>query len=191
MKKVSILFLYLALPIFAQQRFEIWVESNLIKLSEKIALNLIGEKEIKENRSEMIDKINRTMGLPLGSNYCQAGQYYTYFHAYKILNKEEYNGWPVPRNGLAISTFLNAKKYGKKANKYFGKKNDFIIWKAKNSSFGHIERIYSDLGKGWVETIGFNVSIGDKEGIAFKRRNIIFPLNRIKVILGIVGINEK
>lgn len=171
-----------------QERYELNVSKDLIVLSRKIAFSFVGEKEIQPNRSPKIDKINQTIGNPVGSPYCQAGQYYSYYSASSLL-KKNYDNWPVPKNGLAISTFNLAKSKGKKNKKYFAKEDDFIVWKAPNNHTGHIERVVKVLNKGWVETIGFNVSINQKEeGIWIKKRNIYFPLNRIKKIKGIVGV---
>jgi hypothetical protein len=188
MKEIIIYWLiFLPLLLLGQERYEIAVEKELVIESKKVALKQVGILETGQNRGKEIDVYNQIIGNPLGSPYCQAGQYYCYYIAYLNL-KWEIKNHPVPRNGLANSTFDYAKKVGKKSKKYYAKENDFIIWKEIDSYFGHIERI-NKVGKaGWVETIGFNVSQNGKEGVFICKRNIKFPLTRIKKIRGIVGI---
>jgi len=179
--------LFYPLMCLSQVRYDVFVNKNLIDKSKEIAINQIGIIEKGKNRGEQIDKYNEIIGNPLGSPYCQAGQYYCYYMAYLELGLNPLNH-PVPRNGLANSTFDYAKRIGKRNKKYFAKNNDFIVWKAIDSPFGHIERIYKTHKAGWVETIGFNVRVGGKEGVFIVKRNIYFPLSRIKQIRGIVGV---
>lgn len=188
--KSIIVFLLLLLPlgVGSQERYELTVDSALVIESLSVAKDCLGVIEKKENRHPAIDQWNLIIGNPLGSPYCQAGQYYTYFKAFQKIYGKPYDNHPVPRNGLAISTFNYAKQKGKKSQKYFAGPNDFIVWKQKSTTFGHIERIIKVYKKGWVETIGFNVSSQGKEGVFIKKRNIYMPLNRIKDIRGIVGI---
>ncbi len=169
-------------------RYEIRVKEKIAIKSREYLYSFVGVEEKGANRGVMIDEMNRCIGNPLGSPYCQAGQYYCYYKAYAFYGFD-YPNYPIPKNGLAISTFNLAKKNGKLAKKYFATTDDFVVWKARNSAFGHIERVIENEGKGWVKTIGFNVSLRKgKEGVAIKRRNILFPLNQIKNILGVVGV---
>lgn len=178
------------ISLWAQTAYEIPVDSQLLATSLKIAHAQVGEIEKTSNRSPKIDEYNLSIGNPLGSPYCQAGQYWTFMFAISLIKRGTN---PVPRNGLAVSTFYYAKQNGKKI-KYQAYPHSFLIWKTKNKLNGHIERIIEYKGKGWVVTIGFNVSspFNPKvEGVFYKTRNIFMPLNRIKLILGIVRMRAK
>lgn len=178
------------ISIWAQSAYEVYVDSLLIVASLKIAHAQVGETEESFNRSPKIDSYNLSIGNPLGSPYCQAGQYWTFRFALSLVKK---GNNPIPRNGLAVSTFYFAKQKGKKI-KYQYYPHSFLVWKTKNKLNGHIERIIEYKKKGWVVTIGFNVSSPSNpkvEGVFYKTRNIFMPLNRIKMILGIVRMKAK
>ncbi len=193
MKRMILILIFLPwYLLFGQQRYNVFVDSLLVEKSRDILFAQLGVREAGRNRGEMVDVYNKVVGLPLGSPYCQAGQYYCYWKASRDLGRI-YNNYPVPRNGMAISTFYLAKRTGEKS-KYEASVDAFIVWKHREGASGHIERIIGVMKKGWVKTIGFNTgsqSQDDGEGVFEKKRNIHFPLTRIKFILGIVGIIKK
>ena len=183
------LLIILLIPtLYSQTRYELKCPENLINGSYKILLEQVGKLETGNNRG-IADIYNRSIGNPLGSPYCQAGQYYCYLTAaHKLGNPSMF--LPLPRNGLANSTFDNAKRKGIKT-RYAARKHDFIIWKSIYNYTGHIERIVEVRKGGWVKTVGFNTgskSEDNGEGVCYKMRNINFPLSRIKQIRGLVGI---
>lgn len=174
---------------FSQERYVVKCRQDLITKSYYYAKSQVGLKETGNNRG-IADIYNLSIGNPKGASYCQAGQYWAYWKACGDL-KLSYAVIPMPRNGLANSTFNYAKKIGQKTG-YYAEKHDFIIWKSVNDWTGHIERIIEVKQGGWVTTIGFNTGGGSEfngDGVAFKKRNITFPLTRIKRIRGLVGVH--
>lgn len=191
MLKRLLILLFIPYLIFSQQRYELLCKNVLIEKSYYYLNSQVGKKETGNNRG-IADGYNKAIGNPIGASYCQAGQYWCY---YKVCNetKISYNEIPMPRNGLANSTFNYAIKHGAKTN-YKAKVHDFIVWKSVNDWTGHIERIIVVGKGGWVTTIGFNTGGGSEfngDGVAKKKRNITFPLTRIKKIRGLVGVRAK
>lgn len=184
MKKI-ILFFIITQSLFSQSKFTLTCNSSLIRESEKIALEQIGTTEAtNRNDGPAFEIYLRTAGLPKGSAYCAAGQYYCYFTACRRLNLSM-TEIPFPKTGLANKIFEHAAKKGKRSA-YYSKRHDFIVWRNGNTPFGHIERVYKTGKAGWVRTIAFNTKSGNKEGVFLKNRNIYHPLSRMK-IRGIVG----
>lgn len=180
--------LILSISVYSQSRYELECPKELIKCSYEFLIGEIGKTETGNNRG-IADAYNRSIGNPLGSPYCQAGQYWCYVQACTKLNLPYYL-IPMPKNGLANSTFDYAKRLGKRTA-YIPQVHDFIIWKSFRDYTGHIERTVEILKGGWIYTVGFNTgsrSQDNGEGVAKVKRNIKFPLNRIKKIRGLVGV---
>jgi hypothetical protein len=191
---VLVIILLESLPAIPQTRYELKkVHPGIIWKSYDLLIGEVGKKETGENRG-IADVYNKAIGNPLGSPYCQAGQYWCYLKACAELNLQPFE-IPMPRNGLANSTFDYIKKYGVKT-KYNPKVHDFIIWKSPEGYTGHIERIIAVGKAGWVTTVGFNTSSGlsgsqDNGGGVWKRkRNIYHPLGR-KKIRGLSGVTSQ
>jgi len=186
-KKLVIAFLF-PLLLFSQQRYVVRAPQVLISKSYYYLLQQVGKKETGNNRG-IADTYNLPIGNKPGSAYCQAGQWWCYYKACQDA-KIDYSKIPMPRNGLANSTFNRAQKIGYKTT-YYAKVHDFIVWKTDGSWTGHIERIIKVNDGGWVWTVGFNTGGGSEfngDGVAKKKRNIRFPLTRIKKIRGLVGV---
>jgi hypothetical protein len=182
------LLLSITVASFTQIRYELTAPKVLVLKSYNYLISQIGKTEIGNNRG-IADEYNRSIGNPLGSPYCQAGQYWCYVQACNELNIPYYE-IPMPRNGLANSTFNYAMRLGKRTG-YTPQVHDLIIWKSVYNSTGHIERIVSVRNGGWVYTVGFNTGVKSQdngEGVSKMKRNIRFPLNRIKKIRGLVGV---
>ena len=182
-----------SLPAFNQQRYELRdVPLNLILKSQEIMLTQVGKTEIGNNRG-IADEYNKSVGNPIGSPYCQAGQFYCYKEACSILGYGLHI-IPIPRNGMANSTFDYIKRLGTKTN-YKPRIHDFIIWRSPEKYTGHIERIISIGKAGWVTTVGFNTSSGNYnsqdngDGVWERKRNIYHPLGR-KRIRGLAGVGN-
>jgi hypothetical protein len=185
---ILIVFIILCLLPFlcsAQSRYEVKCPQILIDRSYQYLVGEVGKLETGNNRG-IADIYNKTIGNPLGSSYCQAGQYWTYWMSCQDFNLS-FDLIPMYRNGMAYSTYLFGTVKGHRTT-YIPEVNDFIVWKAKTNSTGHIERIIGIGNAGWVTTIGFNC--GSPEGVHYKKRNIYFPLNRIKYIKGLIGVKN-
>lgn len=196
-------FLFLAsTSLKSQTKYKLKTTKQLIEKSRQIALNQIGEMEIKRNYSPQIMKYLNSVNLTAPNPYCAAGQYYCFEQAAKLI---KYNvKIPIYKTGSTRLMYNQAKNNGNKT-KYLAAKDDLIVWKKGITQFGHIERIFNidSNSKGWVTTIAFNVECGKKfnmkdnhnstitdnhkkEGVCFKRRNIYHILGRLS-ILGIIG----
>lgn len=190
-KYIIILFLlFNVVVIQANQRYNLKLDSQIVSLSRKIAISQIGVTENKGfNRSTQIDIYNKTVGVPMGSSYCAAGQYYCYEIASKDLNKKN----PLPKTAVA-NNMLNIMKNKAIKTNFKPEIDDFIFWKYPNSWKGHVERIIEVKDGGWIRTIAFNVSFGKdlsndgQDGVAYKLRNIFHPLAKMRVS-GIMGVN--
>ena len=179
----------------------------VINLSNEIALNQIGEVEIKPNYSPKIMKYLNSVGLNSPNPYCAAGQYYSFKIAVDSLNKLYPNKnfkIPIYKTASTRLMFNKAKENGKKST-YKVAENDMIFWRRGNTIFGHTERVYKVekvklndnklVQTGWVNTIAFNTECGNNngnsnskftEGVCCKRRNIYHILGRLSV-LGLIG----
>lgn len=192
MKKLALILalIFVTQNSMATTRYEIDFNSELVACSRHIALQQIGVKEIRKNRSIEIDKYNRSIPVALGSPYCASGQYYCYDLASYYLQVTN----RMPRTAVANNFFKHFQKYGKRTQ-YIPQVDDFIVWNYPNSWKGHIERIIEVKKGGFVKTIAFNVSAGNensndgKDGVMYKVRNIKHPLFRMRV-RGICGVNK-
>ena len=189
MRKLIIIWL-LCSSVYAQLRYEVKCPQILINRSYQYLIGEVGKIETGNNRG-IADQYNSAIGNPLGSSYCQAGQYWCYFKSCQDYSLS-YSLIPMPKNGMAYSTYQFGVKNGIKTI-YKPKIHDFIVWKAKTNGTGHIERIVKIGKAGWVTTIGFNTGSASQdngEGVFYKKRNIYFPLNRLKYIKGLVGVKS-
>jgi hypothetical protein len=172
----------------AQSRYEISCDKRVFDKSLEILNSLEGTIEkTGKNDGEKIFEIQTTCGIPKKAAYCNATQYFTFFEAVKALNLTT-KAIPIPKNGLAQSSFNYAKKVGKKTE-YFAEVGDLLVWKRGNTAKGHIERVVEVRQMGWVITLGGNVSSGKKEGIFKKKRNIANPLSKLLSPKGLVSFN--
>ena len=190
---LSILFFLLAVAVssYGSVRYELKRATpvRLVELSHDIMMGEVGKVETGNNRG-IADKYNRAVGVPLGSPYCQAGQYWSYLTA---LERSRCNALlPIPRNGMANATFDYIRKNGVKTA-YIPQIHDFIVWKSPKNYTGHIERIISVGKAGWVKTVGFNTTSGntgnqrDGGGVWIRNRNIKHPLGS-RPIRGLAGV---
>lgn len=140
-----------------------------------------------KNDGEIIRKIQITCGLPVGAAYCQATQYHCFEKSRLFLGLPK-SANPIPKNGLAQSSFNHAKKVGVKTA-YTATIGDLIVWKKGETIYGHIGRIVGIGEMGWVMVIEGNTSNGGVQGIFVKKRNIGHPLSRSLQIKGLVGFN--
>jgi hypothetical protein len=176
-------------------RYEInrYVPADLIEHSKEIMLGEVGKIETGHNRG-IADKYNKALGLPLGSPYCQSGQYWCYWVACQKLHYT-YRLIPMPRSGMANATYDFIKKNGTKT-RYIPRVHDFIVWKSPRNYTGHIERIIVVGRAGWVKTVGFNTSSGrkgsqrDGGGVWIRNRNIYNPLGSRR-IRGLAGVKYR
>jgi len=168
------------------------IASPLVTESHTIMMSEVGKAESGINRG-IADKYNRAIGNPLGSPYCQAGLYWCYLEAARSLGMSA-SVIPMPRNGMANSTFDFFRKSGYKTA-YKASVHDFIIWRSPKNYTGHIERIIAVGKAGWVTTVGFNTSPGTRgsqsngDGVYIRKRNIRHPLasKRIRGLAGVTG----
>jgi hypothetical protein len=190
--KYLLLILLLSLPLPGGSRYAMPCRADLIYESGRVT---IAQKNILEqghNRGLVIEKYLRSVGLKPGYPYCNAGLYWCWLTACRNLGLAT-DEIPVPKSGLAISSFYHAKKFGLRTA-YFPECNDLIIWRKGRSVYGHVERIILKYNHGWVRTVGFNTTSREgnksKSGVFIKTRNIYAPLGRLK-ILGLVGFKPK
>jgi hypothetical protein len=173
--------LFINIVLFGQERYVLECNPIAYRMSLFELDSLVGFVEVSnKNDSKLIDEINSSIGNPRGSAYCQALQYYTFWK----LGGDNI----VPRNGLAQSTFNNARRLGLKTS-YTAEVGDLIVWYRVGTSRGHIGRIVEILGDGWVRTIEGNTTTANskKEGIYYKQRHIHRPMSALMRVKGLVG----
>lgn len=192
---IILTFILLIIPahIFSNERYVLICDYRLLELSESIAIKQIGviEKTGKNDGIE-VEKYLKSVGLGKGYPYCKAGQYYCYAEAVKELKQDKIivNN-PIPKTALANKVFDVAKTKNQKTN-YKAERHDFIVWRTPKKSTGHIERIIKVAKGGWVETVAFNTTSGnrgnqrDGGGVYKRKRNILHPLGQMK-LRGLVG----
>lgn len=174
-----------------QSKYELFGNSELLDSSRSILYSQLGIKESGFNRGE-VEKYQKVVGIPIGSAYCAAGQYWCFYTAsINLFNTAD--SVPIKRTGLANGIYDDAKRRGKKV-KYNAKIDDLLVWRKKGTNNGHIERIIELKQKGWVTTIGFNTSAGvgsqsNGDGVYQRRRNLKMPLGRM-IVRGLVGFNR-
>lgn len=185
----------LQMNLFAQTKYLLVCNSDLLVESRKILLRQVGTLE-KSNRNDgsQVENYLKSVGLPLGSPYCVAGQYYCFLVAAKRLSIPT-TCIPLPKTGLSLEWFRFAKRNGARVPCQFSE-DDLVVWMKTKSINGHTERIVSVGRKGWVETIGFNTRRYDAsqhkwvEGVFRWQRNLFHPLGRMN-LLGLVGFSRK
>lgn len=148
-----------------------------------VLFSQIGVKEATGNNDGLqVERYLASVGLKKGNPYCQAGQYWCFLQVGKP---------PIPKSGLAISSFQYAKKLKEKVS-YNPSIDDLLIYNKPKTINGHIERIIGVGKAGWVYTVGFNTSSGnsgnqrDGGGVYKRQRNLFHFLGRMQ-ILGLVG----
>ncbi len=184
MKRIIFVLLLLILTGFKPAKYRLPSSLIVIDESARILAAQVGIEEVGRNRGEKILEYQRSVGIPPGSPYCAAGQYYCFWKAVRNLNLPA-SYIPIKKTGLAYEIFLDAKQKGKKWI-FAPKLHDLVVWRKKVGINGHIERIVEVKFKGWVTTIGFNVTKGNKSGVFYKMRNIYHPLQQM-VVVGLVG----
>lgn len=176
------------------QKYVLPCNSDLLLFSRKILFEQVGTLEERNlNDGKEIEKYLKTLGLPKGSPYCVAGQYYCFFEAARRLSFDPKMN-PMPRTGLSIKLYYYARKLGMR-KKFEAELDDLIIWHRSRALSGHTERVVKVQRKGWVETIGFNTKRYESEsgiwceGVFRWRRNLFHPLGNMN-LLGIVGFTK-
>ncbi len=152
--------------------------------------NLVGTTE-KTNRNdgEVIEKIQKSCGLPKYAPYCNAMIYYSFAEAVEMLNLSV-SEIPIPKQGLAQGTFKYAKKHGR-MTPYIPQIGDMFVWYKRGAGYGHIGRIVVIGSFGWVHVIEGNTGNGKgKQGIFIKKRNLLNPLDKLLYVMGLVGIHS-
>ena len=192
---VCMLFLCICLVIAKPVRVEVPCRADVIVKAEEIRKAQIGVKELTGNNDGWSVRLYQiSVGLPVGSAYCAAGQYYCFQEAVHQLGLPS-SEIPIKRTGLANGILSDAKKRGV-LTEYRVKVYDLIVWIKQIGINGHIESISKILTAGWVETIGFNTSSGisgsqnDGQGVYKRKRNIYHPLAAM-VVSGLVGFKSK
>jgi len=184
-----IVFLMSVSQLFAQTKYCLSCREDLIKASLDSAISQIGIVEKTSKNDGDVEKYLSIFNLNKGNPYCAAGQYWCFFTACKDL-KLSTKEIPIVKSALANIIYQSAKRKGTKA-RYKATKNDLIVWRIPKSEHGHIERVLKKISKTWVLTIAFNVkSKNGREGVFIKKRNIFYPLGRLR-IKGLIGFIKK
>lgn len=194
------IFIFLAILLtsvtcYGQAKWELSCPPELLNRSRANAEAQVGVKEqTGNNDGAMVRKYQQSVGLPSGSAYCAAGQYWCFQEAAKQL-KIPYTKIPIKKTGLANGMYADAAKHGKRVA-YQPRVDDLLVWRKGKTINGHIERIVKVLGNGWVVTVGFNTSSGkagsqdNGQGVYYRKRNVNFPLSRILFVRGLIGFNN-
>jgi len=186
---IILLFILYVFPVNAGIKYNIKCGSALAQRAVTEALSQENVLEFKCKNSGDVLKYLDLFNARAGTPYCAAGIYWCLVQAAKALNYPQ-NKIPFPKSLLANSYFDFAKKNGTKS-KYQPQKSDLIVWKRRNSIYGHIEIITKVGEKGWVETIGFNTKKQIKGqtlcGVFKHKRNIFHPLGALN-IRGLIGL---
>jgi hypothetical protein len=176
--------------LYSQEKYLLYCRNDLLELSLDTAFAQLVTREETGHNDGDVEKYLHCVGLSAGYPYCAAGQYYCFYQAALALNLDK-SLIPVKRTALANSMFNDAKLKGIKS-KFRAEKHDLLVWRKNNSYNGHIERIFKTMKVGWVMTIAFNTSKinksnqSDGNGVFIKKRNIYYPLGRLK-IRGLIG----
>jgi len=170
--------------LYCQVRYETKTDSSLVASAIWIAYSQIGITNVKNpNR---VKSYLESVGVRYYNPFCASGIYWSFKQAVDIYNTYFifWEKWinPLKRTGLANGQYNHIKRKGRKTA-YSPKVGDFIVWKKKESNFGHIEIVYKIHLGGWVTTIAFNV---DKRKVKIKKRNI-YSHHGSKLIRGLVG----
>lgn len=185
----TLIFIFSAQNSSSIEKYSLYCPNALLIESERIMLAEVGTLETGQNRGE-VAKYLKSIGLGAGYSYCAAGQYYSFEQACKNL-KLQLSKIPIIRTGLARKVFSDAKIRGRKASAT-PERHNLIVWRRRGSSWqGHIERVVKKCKAGWVETVGFNVSLPNgREGVGIKKRNIFHIIGKLQVV-GIVGFHSE
>lgn len=172
------------------EKYVLTCRKELIIESRILLFNEIGIRELSNrNDGKEIEKYQKEVGLPKGSPYCVAGQYYCFAEASRKLGMKT-ESVPLCRTGLSGRLYNCAKSKGR-AVFFRPALDDIIVW-ARNYPFGHVERIVAVFRRGWVETVGFNTkrynpaSKKFEEGVFRWRRNFYNRISNLR-ILGFIG----
>jgi hypothetical protein len=168
-------------------------DSRVFFKSLEVLKTLDGIRErTNKNDGVRINEIQRVGGLRNGDPYCNATMYYMFYQSVRALNLD-INYIPIPKSGLAQSSFTYAVKNGVKTP-YRAEIGDLLVWRRGNTGFGHIERVMELRAMGWVITLGGNVSTtlnGKRvEGIFYKKRHLSNPLSNTLQTRGLVGFQK-
>lgn len=165
------------------ERITVQCDSALWYGSLFIAKSEIGVREVGNNAGPRVEQYLRAVGLGKGYPYCMAGQYFC-FAEYNKLNKTTFV-IPLLRSGSTVAVYNHAKKIVGKDIPQIG---DLIFWKYSGKPLGHVERIISIGRNGWIETVGFNTGSNarDGDGVERKKRNIMYPLQKM-FLRGCIG----
>lgn len=189
---ITILLLLVAsVETFSLQRYLIPCEGKLLLLSRDSLLAQVGVKEkTGRNDGRKVESYLRSVGLAKGNPYCAAGQYWCFYSSATDLGMPK-KSIPIYRTGSTVTMFNEAMKIGQKSNPY-PIIDDLMFWRRPSQLRGHVERIIEVNKAGWVTTIGFNTSSGDKGsqddggGVYLRKRNIHHFLGRM-VVRGFIG----
>ncbi len=196
MKKllIIILLVFIAQAAFGQKRYVVSCRTDVLLKSEEICLKQVGVREkTGNNDGPEIAKYLAAVNLRGRYPYCAAGPVWCYKQALKELGIPNWT-LPFETTGLANGIYNSIKVY-KVKTKYRAVRHDFLVWRARSGSTGHIERVIKVGRSGWVETVGFNTSNGksgnqrEGNGVFKRKRNIYFPLGRL-VIRGLAGLEN-
>ena len=180
--KITLIFaLYGSL--YCNTKYVLPYDKLLLIESRKVLIAQIGVKEATGNNDGIqVERYLASVGLKKGNPYCNAGLYWCFLQVGKP---------PIPKSGLAISSFNLAKSQNNKVA-FKPEQDDLLIWNKPKTIFGHIERIV-EVGKcGWAYTVGFNTASGNKGnqrdggGVYRRKRNTYYPLGR-SLIKGLIG----
>ncbi len=196
MKKLLLILLLfvLTIPVLSQSvKYELDCSYELLWKKEEISKGFMGLREkTGNNDGYWIDRFNASVGSPRKSSYCNAGQWFCWDSAKRVLKC--YYSIPVPRSGLANSTMNYAIKKGRKVS-VVPKKYDYIIWRMPNKINGHVETIDSVISRVLVRTKAYNTSFGkgtvqNGNGCGYKMRYLFHPLGILQ-FRGLVGFKYK
>ena len=175
----------------AQAKYVLPSQSKLLEASRDSTVAQIGVRErTGRNDGPKIQEYQQAVGIGRGEPYCAAGVYWCFAVSCSALSYPP-TEIPIIRSGLANAIFSDASKRGNRG-KYQPNNHDLIVWRRRNSSSGHIERVIQCGSAGWVTTVGFNTSSNtngsqsEKEGVYRKKRNIFHPIGRLPV-RGLIG----
>jgi hypothetical protein len=195
MKRLNILVIFLLLAATVESltatKYLIRCKTNLIKASRDSAISQVGVREkTGKNDGFKVEQYLKSVGSFKGDAYCAAGQYWCFFSSCLAL-KLPLTDIPIYRTGSTVTMFNEAVRAGYKTTPT-SFNNDLIFWRKPNEWKGHVERIIEVLKTGWIKTVGFNTSSGNKgsqddgEGVYFRKRNVNHFLGRM-VLKGFIG----
>lgn len=167
------------------ERVTVKCDSALWFGSLRLAEIEIGTREKGNNDGVRVRQYLRSVGLNAGNAYCQAGQYWSFVEYNRLARTR--HAIPFIRSGSTVAVYNNAKKIFPFALGV-SKIGDLVYWKFTQKPFGHVERILLVGRSGWVTTVGFNTGSNarDGSGVERKKRNLLFPLQKM-MFRGLIG----